>query len=72
MSNHPKYAALIEQAHSDGNGLLAHHGSSYGNLFSGDAERAVLTMSGAGKRKEGAPGPATSATSPVPARRRGR
>ena len=40
-------------AHSDGNGLLAHHGSSYGNLFSGDAERAVLTMSGIARRKEG-------------------
>jgi hypothetical protein len=56
VSNHPKYAAAIEQAHSDGNGLLAHQGSSYGNLFSGDAERAVLTMSGAGKRKEGRTG----------------
>ena len=51
-----KWAAAIEQAHSDGNGLLAHHGSSYGNLFSGDAERAVLTMSGAGRRKEGRTG----------------
>ena len=56
VSNHPKCAALIEKAHSDGNGLLAHHGSSYGNLFSGDAERAVLTMSGAGQRKEGRTG----------------
>jgi uncharacterized membrane protein YvlD (DUF360 family) len=56
VSNHPKCAAAIEQAHSDGNGLLAHHGSSYGNLFSGDAERAVLTMSGAGQRKEGRTG----------------
>ena len=56
VSNHPKYAAQIEYAHSDGNGLLAHQGSSYGNLFSGDAERAVLTMSGAGKRKEGRTG----------------
>lgn len=56
VSNHPKYAALIEQAHSDGEGLLAHNGSSYGNLFSGDAERAVLTMSGAGRRKEGKTG----------------
>ena len=53
VSNHPKWASAIEQAHSDGNGLLAHHGSSYGNLFSGDAERAVLTMSGAGRKKEG-------------------
>ena len=56
VSNHPKCAAAIEQAHSDGNGLLAHNGSSYGNLFSGDAERAVLTMSGAGRRKEGRTG----------------
>jgi uncharacterized membrane protein YvlD (DUF360 family) len=56
VSNHPKCAAAIEQAHSDGNGLLAHDGSSYGNLFSGDAERAVLTMSGAGRRKEGKTG----------------
>ena len=38
VSNHPKSAAAIERAHSDGNGLLAHHGSSYGNLFSGDAD----------------------------------
>ena len=56
VSNHPKCAALIERAHSDGHGLLAHQGSSYGNLFSGDAERAVLTMSGAGRRKEGRTG----------------
>ncbi len=53
VSNHRKWAAAIERAHSDGNGLLAHNGSSYGNLFSGDAERAVLTMSGAGRKKEG-------------------
>ncbi len=56
VSNHPKSAALIERAHSDGNGLLVGDGASYGNLFSGDAERAVLTMSGAGKRKEGRTG----------------
>ena len=56
VSNHPKWAAAIEKAHSDGHGLLAHQGSSYGNLFSGDAERAVLTMSGAGQRKEGRTG----------------
>ena len=56
VSNHPKFAAVIERAHSDGNGLLAHNGSSYGNLFSGDAARAVLTMSGAGRRKEGRTG----------------
>ncbi|MGB0114763.1 MAG: hypothetical protein WBP59_16210, partial [Ilumatobacteraceae bacterium] len=53
VSNHPACAAEIERRHSDGEGLLAHHGSSYGNLFSGDAERSVLTMSGAGRVKEG-------------------
>jgi uncharacterized membrane protein YvlD (DUF360 family) len=53
VSNHPKSALAIESAHSDGNGLLAHNGSSYGNLFTGDARRAVLTMSVAGRRKEG-------------------
>ncbi len=53
VSNHPASAHAIEQAHSDGNGLLAHHGSSYGNLFSGDAERAVMTMSVVTRRKEG-------------------
>ncbi len=53
VSNRPESAAAIERAHSDGQGLLAHDGSSYGNLFSGDAERAVLTMSDIAKRKEG-------------------
>jgi uncharacterized membrane protein YvlD (DUF360 family) len=53
VSNHPKWARAIEEAHSDGNGLLANNGSSYGNLFSGDAERAVLTMSGIARKKEG-------------------
>lgn len=53
VSNRPESAAYIEQSHSDGHGLLAHHGSSYGNLFTGDAERAVLTMSVVGRRKEG-------------------
>ena len=53
VSNRPKSAAAIERAHSDGDGLLAVNGSSYSNLFSGDAERAVLTMSGIARRKEG-------------------
>lgn len=52
VSNHPKSALDIERRHSDGRGLLAHNGSSYANLFTGDAERAVLTMSVAGRRKE--------------------
>ena len=53
VSNRPDSAAAIEARHSDGQGLLAHHGSSYGNLFSGDAERAALTMSSVAKTKEG-------------------
>ena len=53
VSNHPASAAAIERDHSDGEGLLAHNGSSYGNLFSGDAERAIMTMSVIAKRKEG-------------------
>src|SRR5204863_2642424 len=39
VSNRRASAEKIEKAHSDGHGLLEHHGSSYGNLFSGDAER---------------------------------
>ena len=53
VSNRPQSAAGIERAHSDGDGLLAVNGSSYNNLFSGDAARAVLTMSGIARRKEG-------------------
>lgn len=53
VSNRRASAERIERAHSDGNGLLAHDGASYGNLFSGDAHRSVLTMSGAGRVKEG-------------------
>lgn len=53
VSNRPASAAEIERRHSDGNGLLAHHGSSYGNLFSGDAERRVMTMSSVARTKEG-------------------
>lgn len=44
VSNRPADAAEIERRMSDGHGLLA-GGSSVGNLFSGDAARAVLTMS---------------------------
>ena len=53
VSNRARSAAAIERRHGDGDGLLAHHGSSYGNLFTGDAERAALTMSVAGRVKEG-------------------
>lgn len=52
VSNHPRDAAAIESAHSTRPGLLAHDGSSYGNLFTGGATRAALTMSVAGATKE--------------------
>ncbi len=53
VSNRPAAAAEIQHRHAQSEGLLAHGGSSYGNLFTGGAERAVLTMSVAGRRKEG-------------------
>jgi uncharacterized membrane protein YvlD (DUF360 family) len=51
VSNHPKSAAAIEHRLSTGTGLLAVDGASRGNIFTGDAADAVLTMSVAGKRK---------------------
>src|SRR3954453_20808913 len=41
----PADAAVIEQRPATGRGLLADGGLSVGNLFTGDAPRAVLTMS---------------------------
>jgi len=38
-------APLIEERISDGNGLLAYHGASRSNLFSGDAEDVIFTYS---------------------------
>ncbi len=51
VSNHPKSAAVIEAAHSNGKGLLHADGASRDNIFTGDATDAVLTMSVAGKTK---------------------
>ncbi|HET6985983.1 MAG TPA: alkaline phosphatase family protein [Kribbella sp.] len=45
VSNRAADAAEIERRASDGRGLLADGGVSISNLFSGDAERSVLTMS---------------------------
>lgn len=45
VSNRPADAAEIERRVSDGDGLLAHGGSSVTNLLSGDAARSVLTNS---------------------------
>lgn len=53
VSNRPDSAAYIEARHDPGDGLLAHRGSSYGNLFTGGAQRAVMTMSVVARRKEG-------------------
>ena len=51
IANRPADAAVIEQRATTGRGLLADDGLSVGNLFTGDAPRAVLTMSrlGAGR-----------------------
>ena len=45
VSNRPDDAAEIERRLTTGNGLLAGEGSSVGNLVSGDAKEAILTMS---------------------------
>ena len=45
VSNHPPDAAEIERRLTTGRGLLAGSGSSIGNLVSGDAAEAILTMS---------------------------
>ena len=45
VSNHPADAAEIERRRSTGAGLLAHEGTSRGNMFSGDAPRCTATMS---------------------------
>lgn len=45
VSNRPADAAIIEERASNGRGLLADGGLSLSNLFTGDAPRAMLTMS---------------------------
>lgn len=45
VANRPADAAIIEERASDGRGLLADGGVSVSNIFTGDAERAFLTMS---------------------------
>ncbi|MDN4473969.1 alkaline phosphatase family protein [Demequina zhanjiangensis] len=48
-ANKPEDAAVIESRASNGRGLLADGGVSISNLFSGDAERSYLTISGFGE-----------------------
>jgi uncharacterized membrane protein YvlD (DUF360 family) len=50
VSNRPRHAAEIERRRSNGQGLLHADGASRGNIFTGDAEDAVLTMSSAGRK----------------------
>ena len=51
VSNHPRSAAEIERRHSDGQGLLHADGAGRGNLYTGDAEQNILTMSVAGRKR---------------------
>jgi uncharacterized membrane protein YvlD (DUF360 family) len=50
VSNHPRNAAEIEKRQSTGKGLLYADGASRGNIFTGDADDAVLTMASAGRK----------------------
>ena len=56
IANRPGDAAVIEQRATNGAGLLADDGLALGNLFTGDAPRAMLTMSrlGAARGSAGA------------------
>ena len=45
VANQARGAALIESRVSNGDGLLAHDGVGIGNLFSGDAEEAIMVIS---------------------------
>jgi uncharacterized membrane protein YvlD (DUF360 family) len=51
IANRPADAAVIEQRASNGAGLLADNGFSLGNLFTGDAPFAMLTMSRLGEAR---------------------
>jgi len=45
VANRPADARIIEDRATDGRGLLAEDGVSISNLFSGDADRSLMTMS---------------------------
>lgn len=51
VANRPADAAVLEERLSDGRGLLADDGASIGNIFTGDAPVAMLTMAGVGADK---------------------
>jgi uncharacterized membrane protein YvlD (DUF360 family) len=52
----PENCAELERAHSTGKGLLAGGGASRGNLFSGDADHMILTVSRMDAEKRANPG----------------
>jgi uncharacterized membrane protein YvlD (DUF360 family) len=52
----PADCALIEQRHASGGGLLTAGGASRGNLFSGEADAAILTVSRMSAEKRPNPG----------------
>ncbi len=54
IANRPDDATVIEQRATTGTGLLADDGLSLGNLFTGDAPRAILTMSRLGEGRDSA------------------
>ncbi len=51
VTNKPADAKVVEDRASDGHGLLCENGVSISNLFSGDAERSMLTMSRLGSSR---------------------
>ena len=52
----PDDCAEIERRLANGNGLLTHDGASRGNLFSGEADAMILTVSRMGAEKKANPG----------------
>jgi uncharacterized membrane protein YvlD (DUF360 family) len=52
----PKDCAAIEQRRATGDGLLTHDGASRGNLFSGEADAVILTVSRMTAEKRANPG----------------
>ena len=54
--SNPDDCAAIEQAHATGAGLLSEGGTSRGNLLSGEADAAILTVSRLAEEKRANPG----------------
>ena len=52
----PAHCAELERRRSTGEGLLAHGGASRGNLFSGDADHVILTVSRMDEERRANPG----------------